>query len=309
MTRELFIKDLQSRKIDYYISGENIMINCPFHGESNPSLGVHFGKNKFHCFSCGEAGGIVKLIRVLFDREDVKREEEYFEDSVNKESLQGILAELENVSNKSREKPSTIKILINFNSELYERPFGEYLDYLKRRKILNNTIEDFDLRCGWWKSDKRILIPVRDEYGRLVSVTGRSIVTDNKLFKIRKSKGADTAKVLFGLYNLRRKHITVPKTIFVVEGEFDVMYLQQNGIPAVCLGTKRPSDVQMSKLSHFNKVNLALDGDVGEEEYNEISSIFREYLDEVSVFKIPDMKDPNELSPKEVREIFKGGRI
>lgn len=48
---------------------DEILILCPFHDDSNPSLGVHIGHKLtpgvFHCWSCGASGGWNKLADAL----------------------------------------------------------------------------------------------------------------------------------------------------------------------------------------------------------------------------------------------------
>lgn len=40
-------------------------INCPFHKESTPSFSITVKGNRafYHCFGCGEAGGIINFIQ------------------------------------------------------------------------------------------------------------------------------------------------------------------------------------------------------------------------------------------------------
>lgn len=44
--------------------GKNIRI-CPFHADKNPSLSLSNEKSCFHCFGCGEKGGIIKFYAML----------------------------------------------------------------------------------------------------------------------------------------------------------------------------------------------------------------------------------------------------
>lgn len=48
-------------------SGKNqIKISCPFHSpDKNPSCEVNLDAGMFHCFSCGEKGGYVKMAKQL----------------------------------------------------------------------------------------------------------------------------------------------------------------------------------------------------------------------------------------------------
>jgi len=47
---------------DSYRRKDEIMIKCPFHKETNPSLAVNVKKNLFHCFGCGQKGDIIDYV-------------------------------------------------------------------------------------------------------------------------------------------------------------------------------------------------------------------------------------------------------
>ena len=48
------------------ISGNNIMMCCPFHKERKPSFGIHAETGKYNCFSCNAKGDIISFIgRIL----------------------------------------------------------------------------------------------------------------------------------------------------------------------------------------------------------------------------------------------------
>ncbi len=41
---------------------DNIIVSCPFHSDSTPSFSINTNRNIFKCFSCGRAGGYLKLV-------------------------------------------------------------------------------------------------------------------------------------------------------------------------------------------------------------------------------------------------------
>lgn len=65
--RSIVIDELT--KIGGRVKGEEIQILCPFHDDSNPSLGVHIGyritPGGFHCFACRAHGNWNDLARAL----------------------------------------------------------------------------------------------------------------------------------------------------------------------------------------------------------------------------------------------------
>ena len=246
MTRSNFIRLLKKHEIEFFLSGKNIMICCPFHGDNSPSLGVIVNKYKYNCLGCGKRGDIDEIIKTLFDNEESDNKIEFIEEE-REESF------LRNKLNNIERKRSKIKVLKNLDLNKFKRPYGEYKKYLEKRNIQHKMYTKFNIRCGIYKSDKRIILPVRDEYSRLIFITGRSITTNNKRNKVRKSENSDSSKVLYGLYELLKnnyyKKNTNKRVGVLVEGEFDTIYLQQFCLPAFGIGTKIPSLIQLKKIS------------------------------------------------------------
>lgn len=108
----------------------------------------------------------------------------------------------------------------------------------------------------------------------------------------------------FGANKLKNK-----ESVVIAEGEFDAMYLQQFGIPAIAslgVGRKKYTSKQTAFLYKFKKVYLSYDGDeAGRTAQERICRFLR--LDYVCVeqIKLPENKDPNDLTEKEVRRLYK----
>jgi hypothetical protein len=54
---------------EYYGLQPNIkgFICCPFHNEKTPSFKVYKGNGGYHCFGCGEHGGVIDFVMKYFD--------------------------------------------------------------------------------------------------------------------------------------------------------------------------------------------------------------------------------------------------
>ena len=73
------IIELERRDLNGKFSGDNYMIPCPYHNDSNPSFGIRlktreeYGKVKpkglFNCLGCGERGNFFHLISYIDDIE------------------------------------------------------------------------------------------------------------------------------------------------------------------------------------------------------------------------------------------------
>ena len=46
-------------------SVKDVMVQCPFHKDMNPSMGINIEKGIFNCFSCGKSGSIESLFKEL----------------------------------------------------------------------------------------------------------------------------------------------------------------------------------------------------------------------------------------------------
>ena len=56
------VRLVEARGIALAKQGKDWMARCPFHDEATPSLVVSPGKNLFHCFGCGAAGGPIDWV-------------------------------------------------------------------------------------------------------------------------------------------------------------------------------------------------------------------------------------------------------
>lgn len=61
-SRSDIVKYLEDQGIALRVSGANLLGLCPFHNERSPSFNVRPGIQRFHCFGCGENGDIVNLV-------------------------------------------------------------------------------------------------------------------------------------------------------------------------------------------------------------------------------------------------------
>jgi len=113
------------------------------------------------------------------------------------------------------------------------------------------------------------------------------------------------------LYELTEKVGEVPLLI-VTEGEFDAIYLQQHGVPAVAnMGTSPMGAEKIRLLRHYaKKVVLSYDGDEagqkamhGDGKKRGELAVLSQHMPTVSVH-LPDGRDPNDLSEEEIEEIY-----
>jgi len=60
----LVLSEIVSQYVEVKQNGPSSFIcTCPFHSDTNPSMGVSDDKGLFHCFSCGAGGDAIKFVR------------------------------------------------------------------------------------------------------------------------------------------------------------------------------------------------------------------------------------------------------
>ncbi len=289
------------------------MTNCPLsdHEDNNPSFSIDLVNGKWRCFGCEERGSFPELIAEL-DGTNVTEAEFELASSSNLDATMVAIEKM--LGEKEAEKRFEYLCVESFlnvfppiakNSRAYQ--------YLRQtRKLTNHTIVTFNLRWGdHGKYEDRIIMPIRDVTGKLVSYAGRTVCRGVKP-KTRKARSA--SRTLFGIYEWRRygRDMGMPYVV-LVEGEFDAMYLQQYNVPAMAtMGTAILTPRQLLLLRKLKPVVvLSYDSDEaghkatygdGKHRIGELS-ILKQYFQTI-VIKLPPGKDPNDLKAHEVREIY-----
>lgn len=123
--------------------------------------------------------------------------------------------------------------------------------YFQKRKITLESIKKFHL--GFSEKQDMVTVPVHSPSGDLVGFVGRSI--EGKDFK--NTPGLPKSKVLFNIHRVKSAD-----TIYVVESSFDVIRLDQVGIPAVATLGANVSGKQIELLKkYFNDIVVVADND------------------------------------------------
>ena len=309
---------LEDMGIDYYQTGERFLVCCPFHDDHNPSCGIWIESGYFKCFACGKEGSFAEFV--------AEAEGITIREAVRKVRGQDDISDLEDSIGRFLDRDK--KVLKYFSwSSFYATypaviPETRAWDYLIRedgkpqgRKLTADSISRFGIRWGGdvGKYRYRVILPIQTAEGKLLSYVGRAIKAD-MVPKTRKSRSPH--RTLFGLNKIVEKIKNVPLLI-VVEGEFDAIYLQQYGIPAVAnMGTISMGSAKIRLLRRYaNKIGLSYDGDeagrkamYGNGKKQGELDILSKHVPTISV-DLPDDRDPNELSEKEVDEIYGKWRL
>lgn len=191
---------------------------------------------------------------------------------------------------------SNLSILTNYidesklveNSLLYYKYIDDSICY---RKIRNLTLEHHNL-----------IMPYYDVYGNIVSLVGRSLLSDveRKELNIDKYKNTSFEKRnhLFGL-NYAKKSIVDKDCVYVVEGQFDQLKCREFGISnVVAVGSCNLSYQQLALLIRYTKnIKIMFDNDDGGKLGNQrIKNKFSDYKFNFSFVNVPNgYKDIDEF--------------
>lgn len=286
------LKDIGQQK------GQNIPVTCPCHKdgyERRPSCMIFADMEDketeygfAHCFTCGYARPLDKFIADCF--------EEYEEEDFGK---QWLLARCDTafVTSVDYLPPIELKkksaIVLPAIDESVLKDFEYYHDYMWKRKLSRDIVDLFEV--GYDIQKQMITFPVRDENGRLVMITKRSVNT--KFFQIPD----EVKKPVYLLYYTKQRGI---KNVAVCESQINALYLWSIGIPAVALfGTGTPYQYELLKSCGIRVFNLYFDGDEGGRKGS--ARFFRNFNDEylINDFLLPQGKDVNDLSEEEIRNL------
>lgn len=176
--------------------------------------------------------------------------------------------------NKQYEKESK-----EYEDNLWNRTIGKSArDYLKARNILPSTAKYWQLGYSpngfvpecykeeqdkfkfWEKMNGRITIPVYDQNGDMIAISGRAI--DKNMKPKYMHYQFPTRKILFGLFQ-NEKEILKHNMIIFTEGQFDVISAWQHGF-RVCgctFGAHFSSDQLATSSRYTDRVNILYDDD------------------------------------------------
>lgn len=149
----------------------------------------------------------------------------------------------------------------------------------------------------------RIVIPISNAQGGTVAYAGRS--PDGTPPKYKLPAGFQKSLEVF---NLHRAAATGSTWVIVVEGYFDCLRVHQGGFPWVValMGSSLSTDQGSALLHRFDSVVLMLDGDAaGRTATRSITAALLGRC-RVSVVRVPDQTQPDQLSLAAVRELLSG---
>lgn len=323
------IVEVISQYIHLKRSGRNYFGLCPFHNEKSPSFSVSPDKQIFHCFGCGTGGNVISFISKI---EGIGFKEA-IEVLAEKASIV-LPTDQSNIDTKKEELKAKVYKVNNFAAEYYHKKLYESgskiaQEYVKKRKMNNETLESFKIgfsgnfdelykalrKEGFGdpeilesglvnKNDNgkyidryrnRLMIPILDERNRVVGFGGR-VLDDSKPKYINSPENIVYSKGrnLFGL-NIAKKGDT--KRLLIVEGYMDAISLHQRGITNVvaALGTALTTQQGWLLRKNTEQVILGFDSDgAGQTAIIRAMEVMQNMGCDMRVLQMTGAKDPDE---------------
>jgi len=300
------VEYLKSRGTEVNRSGVSWVGLCPIHSERSPSFHVKPEAKTFHCFGCGRGGDIFTLVQEMDDLSfmgsilslaeyaDIELQEEE-DDNFKKIQRLYKLTNLasswfrKNFEELDDEHPAKLNLserglldLAKKDNSIGFSPNSGLLQYLTAAKFTMDEIVEVGLASR--SEDKpdqqpnarfrqRLIWSIRNIQGKTVGFSARKIYdTDNgpKYINSPQTTLFNKSKTLLGL-DQAHKTITEQQSVYVVEGQTDVMAFREAGIlnvVATC-GTAFGKDhsiilqrlADRAKTSKKFTINFCFDGD------------------------------------------------
>lgn len=304
--RELAIGDVLEPYVRLSRKGSTLMGICPFHEERTGSFSVSPGKNLFHCFSCNRGGDAItfimekenlsfmEAIEFLARRHNIPieyvegQDKEQVAKIQHKETLLAILGHVQDFFVGSLLMPDSdeSRLAREYAYGRWPEEFcsvagigyaprdgGAFMEFCRTKGLDEDVLFELGLlRRGddgrmYTMFRHRIMIPIRNRWGRIIAYTARYIGNNPKAPKyINSPNSAIYAKgeCLFGIDRASRERSA--EYFIIVEGAPDVLRMQSIGYDntVAALGTAW-TDSQLERLKKYiTSLCFIPDSDVSE---------------------------------------------
>lgn len=134
---------------------------------------------------------------------------------------------------------------------------------LKKLFLVKDNLVNYAAKSRGHFSNHNLIFPFRDSYGNIVSLAGRTLLTEDarKELKIQKYNytfGTRKNLYVYGL-DVAKKYILEKDFVILVEGQFDKIKLQEHNIMnVVALGWADLSLLQLAQVARYTKNIIVL---------------------------------------------------
>jgi hypothetical protein len=322
--------------------GKGVKLVCilPKHNDTVPSLVIDRTSGRFRCYGCGQKGSIYDLGKLIGIDLGTGKETDVYDSDIDEFAVMSEKLDLiESPDTGLISPPPHLRPLppglswrgmpSSFLSEAGAKLWYDPRSYIER--VWFPCMQDGEL-IGWFarikdekakdrfkeamevaeaaferfkkkngaKSDPAHLRSLEDDYLR-----AKKRLEQIKSTKYRNNDKQKTHLITFPL-DLVLSRMPGTKTVALVEGQVDALWLIYHGIPALAiLGTNNWSSAKEAiLLSHgFTRIVLAMDGDEAGERCQD--KLYKELRGRFKVFKwvCPEGEDPASVGKKHLREL------
>lgn len=336
--RKIDIVDFIGSYISLKKTGRNFKANCPFHQEKTPSFIVSPERQIWHCFgACNTGGDIIKFLmkwenitfyealRDLAKKAGVKLARVSFEDNVWKKKQK--LFEINHLAaqyyqfilEKTKYGRKAVKYLldrgikketaIKFQLGYAPLSWDSLRSYFKRKQYSPHEVEETGLiikgkRDYYDRFRGRLIFPIKNSRNEIIGFSGRLLdkeADEAKYINTPETLLYHKRETLYGI-DLAREAMKKEGSVFLVEGEFDMISSFQHGVKNIVAikGTAVTNEQLMLLKRYINRINFFLDADQAGEEAIKRTIEEVEKLDfETGVVTIDFGKDPDEAIRKD----------
>lgn len=292
---QLIVQELGA--LNYNPHGEKrIVIHCPFHNDTNPSLIIplihpKYNPGQFKCFSCGEKGSWNKLAdKLRLKRWDEGDQQKYYDNSRTEFKDEDAFRDLAFAINK----------LEVVNSVRTQDGIEELPPDFQWRGIPRQWWVDHGFSYYWDNKLDKQGFP-KDEFflhqkvtmnGEYLGYTLAAMTPSEKVPKYQTFAPTEKAILMYD-------HIKPNSTIFIVEGHYDSWRMKYLGFETgAMIGTENWSEYKTNAIiaKRPKRIVILTDGDEpGYKAGEMLLNVFREkYIDTVW-YKLPYFPKPNSL--------------
>ena len=323
--------------------GSNFWGRCPFHHEKTASFSVNSTDQFYYCFGCHKSGDVISFVMEM-ESLDFGDAVKFLAEKANV-PLPEVKYDDDKVKEQKYKRQRAISLLrdtaLFYVNNLRSNEGGQHLDYIAHRQLSAETVVKFgmgasldfhslpnylrskgytneemvksgacgekDGRCFDWLG-KRLIIPLIDQFGDVVSFAGRRIDggKEQKYINTKETMVFSKGKTFFNLNNLKKlKNQKGIDSVIIVEGHLDVVSLVQAGIENVVasMGTALTKDQARILKRYTEKVYISYDGDsAGQKATIRGLEILNEEGIEVKIVSLPDGLDPDDVIKQQGKE-------
>lgn len=321
-----WLRFLREQNIDYVTRGastsrNNVNVRCPICADADNGhhMGVSLKGKGWHCWLNEAHSGKsrVRLIQLLLRCDEATARSFAGMETTDLPRDRELGASLRaKLGGERIAAPKALKLLPQFRPLMQQSSFAAaFRSYLRRERHYPKSgiswiAETFDLHyCISGPFAYRIIIPIYDQWHKVLNWTARTIVDGeelryralgNEAVRDLPAAKCQPQQALLGLPYLWR--VADPKVLLVVEGPFDAMWLNlwghQFGVHATCLFGLNLSEEQMDLLSglqeKFPKMFMLLDKTASLRAFKLAHSGLR-----LQSLRLDGAKDPAELPPEQ----------